>query len=92
MGLYHSIRELQCIQYFKSVFLEILNALIRLVFVNPVTNDATFQSSTAEVAASGSPGASSSEPVTEADSNTETVEATTSRYPKRVTKPPERYM
>ena len=37
MGLHCSIRELQCIQYFKSVFLEILNVHIRSVFVNPVT-------------------------------------------------------
>ena len=39
MGLHCSIRELQCIQYFKSVFLEILNVHIRSVFVNPVTNN-----------------------------------------------------
>ena len=29
--------KLQCIQYFKSVFLEILNVHLRSVFVNPVT-------------------------------------------------------
>ena len=37
MGLHCSIGELQCIQYFKSVFLEILNVHIRSVFVDSVT-------------------------------------------------------
>ena len=55
-------------------------------------NDATFQSSTTEVTVSGQPEATSSESITETDSNTETVEATTSRYPKRVTRPPDRYL
>ena len=36
-GLYCTIKEPQPIQYFKSVFLEILNVTIRSVFTNPVT-------------------------------------------------------
>ena len=52
-------------------------------------NDATFQSSTTDVTVSGPPEATSSESITETDSNTETVEATTSRYPTRVTRPPD---
>ena len=56
-------------------------------------NDATFQSSTTDIAATNSqPEPTSSDPVTETDSSTETVEASTSRYPKRATKPPDRYM
>ena len=38
-GLYCIIRELQCIQYFKSVFLEILIMTIRSVFINQITID-----------------------------------------------------
>ena len=53
-------------------------------------NDATFQSSTTDIAATNSqPEPTSSDPVTETDSSTETVEASTSRYPKRATKPPD---
>ena len=36
-GLYFTIRELQYIQYFISVFFEILNVTIRSVFINPGT-------------------------------------------------------
>ena len=35
--IYCTIRELQCIKYFKSVLLEILNVPIMLIFVNPVS-------------------------------------------------------
>lgn len=51
-------------------------------------NDATFQDSTTEVTATDGQSDSS----TETASNTETVEVATSRYPKRATRPPERYM
>ena len=42
MGLHCTIRELQCIQYFKSAFLEMLNVPIRSVFVNPITYVITY--------------------------------------------------
>ena len=56
-------------------------------------NHATFQGSTTDVTTTnGQPEPTSSSPITETPSNTEIVEVSTSRYPKRTTRPPDCYM